>query len=196
MVLTLSTVAYTKAILHCVKYPHCPIKGLLISDGTGNGSVITDVIPITHDIPTFSGIFESALLFIEKYCSTNGLYIAGLYFANQLLNDQKLDACVIKIVEKLQAKNPNAYIIQMDNTKFSLESSIKCVKAHVYEAESKTWKEKDQSLEDTLLTLKVASHSIENQLYREISDYENFLENPKLHDLLNIKLNNTIESLY
>lgn len=193
MVLTISTLAYCKAVLHCVKYPHCPIKGFLISDGSSKDSTIIDAIPISHDIPTFAGIFESSLLFIERYCNDNGYVIAGVYFANQMLNDKKLDPCVIKLVEKIQIKYPNAYIIQLDNTKFSLESSTKCVMAYCYDKDSKVWKDKEQPVEDVLSTLRVASKAIDVKMDRQISDFENFLDNPKIHDILNLKLNSGLE---
>uniref|UniRef100_A0A0K0G1D6 MPN domain-containing protein n=1 Tax=Strongyloides venezuelensis TaxID=75913 RepID=A0A0K0G1D6_STRVS len=193
MVLTISTIAYCKAVLHCVKYPHCPIKGFLIADGFGKNSIVVDAIPISHDIPTFAGIFESSLLFIERYCNDNGYVIGGVYFANQMLNDKKLDPCVVKLAEKLQSKYPKIYIMQLDNTKFSLESSSKCVLAHVYDTELKEWKETEQPVEDVSSTLRIASKAIDLKMERQVSDYENFLDNPKIHDILNLKLNLGLE---
>ena len=57
--------AYCKLILHCAKYPHCAINGVLLTDKTKNkdtGNItIVDAIPLFHLSLGLSPMMEVAL---------------------------------------------------------------------------------------------------------------------------------------
>uniref|UniRef100_A0AC35TQ33 MPN domain-containing protein n=1 Tax=Rhabditophanes sp. KR3021 TaxID=114890 RepID=A0AC35TQ33_9BILA len=196
MIGELSSQAYCKAFLHAIKYQHLPVKGFFLSEVQKDGKpLIVDAIPISHDVAVFSTIFESALVILEKYCTTNGLAIAGMYFANQCLSNTKLDMCVLKIVEKLHIKYPDAYVIQLENKLFSTDDVTTCPKAYTLDTVSKMWKEKNQEFEDGDETAALIAAAVDGKLYRQISDLENLLDEPSHNDLFNNNLNKSLSSL-
>lgn len=60
--------AYCKMILHCAKYPHCSVNGVLLAGNpkskdskSGSGLVFVDAIPLFHICLDVSPMYEIAL---------------------------------------------------------------------------------------------------------------------------------------
>merc|ERR1711911_568660 len=98
----LSQVAYSKIILHALKYPHTAINGgLLANEGSNSQSLkYIDAIPLFHNNLGLAPMLEVALMQIDSYCRTNGLVIAGYYQANETLGELGPDLVSQKICEK------------------------------------------------------------------------------------------------
>jgi len=107
----LSQVAYSKIILHALKYPHTAINGVLLANEGSNSQSLKyiDAIPLFHNNLGLAPMLEVALMQVEfmsfirfnriehsidsfilqidSYCRTNGLVIAGYYQANETLGE-------------------------------------------------------------------------------------------------------------
>ncbi|CCW72096.1 unnamed protein product [Phytomonas sp. Hart1] len=90
-----STEAYTKALLHCYKYPSQAVLGFLVGKHTGAGNAqryVSDVYPLFHSIPMGSPhpMLEVAYAHCESSAKTHGLSLLGVYLANERRTDRVL----------------------------------------------------------------------------------------------------------
>lgn len=100
MTATVSKEAYSKALLHALKFPARPIFGLLI--GHGSGSVeVTDAVPLFHN-HILAPMLEIALMQSEIFAKQNGATIVGCYFANERVEDKSTPASVSQVFKTLQ----------------------------------------------------------------------------------------------
>lgn len=65
---TFSSRAYCKMLLHCAKYPHCAVNGVLLAENpknkdskNENNLFFTDAIPLFHICLHLSPMYEVAL---------------------------------------------------------------------------------------------------------------------------------------
>merc|ERR1712141_967215 len=78
--ITLSSLAATKMMLHCYKYPHLAVNGVMLMDNTNEKDIyISDCIPLFHQGLTLKPMFQVAMRQIEEYCCSNNLSIVGYY---------------------------------------------------------------------------------------------------------------------
>lgn len=56
----LSNLAYTKMVLHALKYPHATVIGLLIADRKQHTRIL-DAVPLTHQCRSLIVTMETAL---------------------------------------------------------------------------------------------------------------------------------------
>lgn len=199
----ISTLAYSKIVLHALKYPQYSVRGVLLgynlnksnnfdqSDKTisNNFTVrVVDAIPAIHNNLVASNI-ETLFIHLDVYCEEENLKIVGLYFANQLLHDSAFDELWGRIaIDKLRF--PVA--LQIENLKLSLNSNSSCLLAFQYDGK---WKEKTCVLENNEDTITITSIAIQNKLYRELTDFENHLDQPQTADFYNTDLNLKLETI-
>ncbi|CCW64537.1 unnamed protein product [Phytomonas sp. EM1] len=93
-----STEAYTKALLHCYKYPSHAVLGFLVGKRTGAGNAsryVSDVYPLFHTILMGSPhpMLEVAYAHCQSSAKTNGLSLLGVYLANERRTDRMLSPC-------------------------------------------------------------------------------------------------------
>ena len=69
-----SSRAYAKMILHCAKYPHCAVNGVLLAEslktkGSKNSEnlLFVDAIPLFHICLHLSPMYEVALTQVEIF---------------------------------------------------------------------------------------------------------------------------------
>ena len=99
-----SSKAYCKIILHCLKFLVNDCYGILIGQKNGNNYTVTDVIPLTHD-KIYSPSFIVAMNMIQKYYKD--YKILGIYdnlIINQNIEDGKITDDIYYISD-LIAKN-------------------------------------------------------------------------------------------
>jgi len=68
---SMTTKAFAKPLLHAVKYPHCSVNGVFLTDADANASVDNDIhrstvrfvdaIPLFHSSLTLAPMMEVAL---------------------------------------------------------------------------------------------------------------------------------------
>ncbi|KAI1726008.1 ER membrane protein complex subunit 8 [Ditylenchus destructor] len=190
-------IPYSKMVLHAVKYPHCAVRGVLLGEtktaeeASSSGSVaykIVDAIPALHN-SLLSPQMEILLIHLDAYCQENKLKIVGFYFANQQATDTSFDDILGRFAME---KMLNPIVLQVENTKLCVNTDISALHAYVNDGK---WKNQKCELEGDDEILASASRAIENKLYRELADFENYLEQPNMCDFYNTELNLKLESL-
>ena len=91
MVVEISSTAYSKVVLHAIKYPHCTVRGVLLGrKGSGGDSDvrILDVIPALHNALLAPPV-EMLFIHLDAYCQESKLDILGVYFGKDRLNDER-----------------------------------------------------------------------------------------------------------
>lgn len=96
MVIEVDSLPYHKMVLHCLKYPHCHIRGVLLGQTMDGGTKITEVIPAVHN-SLVTPIVEILFIHLDSYCKDEKLKILGVYFSNQNLNNR----LVLKLIKQV-----------------------------------------------------------------------------------------------
>ncbi|KAF7633213.1 hypothetical protein Mgra_00007404 [Meloidogyne graminicola] len=180
--INISSISYCKIILHAIKYPHCQIKGILIGKNNCEGGInVLDVIPALHSALVVPPI-EILFVHLDNYCCENKLEIIGFYYANNIFNNNSLDEQLLKIASD---KINNPLILQLDNSKLSLNAISPCLRAYCQ-------KKSLYSLNNSDETISLANLAVQNKLHKNIADFENHLDDPLIFDFFNSDLNEKI----
>ena len=73
----LSPLAYQVLFMHCTKYPHRALNGLLLGDADSDSVRVSEALPLFHSNLALAPMLEVAMLLTEEYCSSKGLKIVG-----------------------------------------------------------------------------------------------------------------------
>ncbi|VVC24524.1 ER membrane protein complex subunit 8/9 [Cinara cedri] len=189
-----STLAYCKMVSHAAKYPHCEVNGLLIADNAtkGNKLVITDVVPLFHQCLHVSPMSEIALTQIDQSASSCDMYIAGYYLANETLDDLSFDKPAHKIMDKIAENEADVCMVVINNRLMGINHKQSALIVHTQQDDGK-WKRLNNSnvqIENT--TLAAASAILQQQLYNNLIDFDNHLDNLSL-DFLNTEFASWVE---
>nr|CAG4635028.1 EOG090X0C9C [Alona affinis] len=193
----LSKLAYSKIILHALKYPHTAINGILLApEGSNSHSLkYVDAVPLFHHNLGLAPMLEVALMQIDSYCRSVGLVIAGYYQASDIVGDVSPDLVSQKIVEKIAEYFPNACLVLINNSQISRQMSKPAVSVMQYLPDGR-WKSKDKDnlklLPSSEVALTTVSNLISKKAYRDIVDFDDHLDDISL-DWLNVALKPLIE---
>ncbi|CAJ1005844.1 putative Uncharacterized protein family (UPF0172) [Leishmania naiffi] len=129
--------AYTKALLHCYKYPAQPVMGMLVgkrlnddagaaaqSTGSPNSThaplgaasgtsssvcYVSDAVPLFHTLPMTAPhpMLEVAYAHVQYASKTTGQSLLGVYIANERLMDSRISPVTKTMLEALQARMPS-----------------------------------------------------------------------------------------
>uniref|UniRef100_A0A914DIY9 MPN domain-containing protein n=1 Tax=Acrobeloides nanus TaxID=290746 RepID=A0A914DIY9_9BILA len=189
----IGTIAYTKMVLHALKYPQYTVRGILLGKKVGDDLRVLDAIPALHG-GLLAPPLEILLIHLDSFCSESQLQIVGIYFCNERRDDNSFDDQFAKVAEKLQSNTSfSPIVLQIDNSKLSLNADSSCLHGFTYE--NKSWKSKSCEVERSEETLATTSLAIQSKLYRELIDFEAHLDDPNLADFFNSELNSKIEQL-
>ncbi|KAH7949868.1 hypothetical protein HPB49_016334 [Dermacentor silvarum] len=139
--------AFSKMIMHCLKYPQNAVNGVLLADerrraGDQPSSQlhITDSVPLFHQCLGLTPMLEVALVQIDQHCKNAGLVIAGYYQANEHLRDSAPDQIALRVADKVAENFADACLVMIDNQSVSLD----CDKAPVvvYGSQDGRWRER------------------------------------------------------
>ena len=109
----LSHAAYAKVMLHACKHPSASVVGLLLGRLDGKTVEVLDVVPLFHTAP-LAPMLEAALGLVEKHCEqSEGLSMAGVYFANVLDSDDTVSPVAGRICSRLKAAFSSAVLLQV-----------------------------------------------------------------------------------
>ena len=89
--INISSKAYYKIMLHCMKHTSSDCYGFLIGNVKDNTYHINEAVPFTHD-KIFAPSLEIAVKMISIYMATEGT-IVGIY-ENQMFNQMKDDGTI------------------------------------------------------------------------------------------------------
>ncbi|XP_064394506.1 ER membrane protein complex subunit 8-like isoform X2 [Halichondria panicea] len=177
---TISLKAYSKIILHCSKYPHKAINGVVIgSVSKETQSVqIQDAIPMFHLGIGLAPMLEVALTQVEIYCDTKGLSIVGYYHANERVNDATISDTAVTIANKIAVNCDKACLLILQ--------VLKSDSGHSH------WKEHLSALkfldEQTIVNTRKL---VQNNMAEILVDFDNHLDDIQL-DWTNPKINRAL----
>jgi len=101
--ITMSSLAVSKMMLHCYKYPHLGVSGVLLIDKSNEKETyISDCIPLFHQGLTLKPMFQVAMRQIEDYCNQNNLVIAGFYESPEVVKSAVPSPFAEKVGEKIR----------------------------------------------------------------------------------------------
>ena len=189
---------YTKIVFHALKYPHCPIYGLLIgTPKNANGVVsVTDAVPLLHSHP-LSAITEAGLeLAHDAHCGADtGDVILGVYWASEIVTkspatlDPGFGTAAARIAECAAANGAGSLLVlEIDNVAISETPHRACLNAFTSapRAGRKEWEKADieYSLEGTgASTIGFYLEKVlkgNGDAFRRMCDFENLLSDPTL----------------
>ncbi|KHJ80636.1 hypothetical protein OESDEN_19687, partial [Oesophagostomum dentatum] len=84
MAVDVAPVPYATIILHCLKYPHSGVYGILLGTKTGSKVKVTSVVPLSHESSPLAPSLEVALAVIHASYPN----IVGVYFSNENYKDR------------------------------------------------------------------------------------------------------------
>nr|CAG4648849.1 EOG090X0C9C [Polyphemus pediculus] len=193
----LSKLAYSKIILHSVKYPQSAINGVLLSQDNHTSNVkIVDSIPLFHNNLGLTPMLEVALMQIDSYCRSAGLVIAGYYQANDSLVEQGPDFVGQKVCEKIAEHFPNAILVIVNNQQLGKRMTQPSI--NVIQYADGRWKVKDKEsvklLPNNETVLSFTSGLLQDKRYQSLIDFDDHLDDIS-QDWLNLNFKKVIEEL-
>ncbi|VDL65512.1 unnamed protein product [Nippostrongylus brasiliensis] len=182
-----ATVPYSTIILHCLKYPHSGVYGVLLGSKTGSKIKVTAAVPISHESSPLAPAVEVALAIVHASYPN----IVGVYYSNQNYKDKSLNPYAIRLCESVMAVcNSSAVLVQVINWNLSPDCESNSLTAYAKDGES--WK--DVQLDTSSESLLTLSRAIQNKLYRCLYDFENHLDRPEC-DFYNTSLSQKLGQL-
>lgn len=190
---------YTKIVFHALKYPHCPVYGLLIGTAKDANNVIsvTDAVPLLHSQP-LSTFTEAGLeAAYDAHCGSGNI-IVGVYWAPEIVTKSPatLDPsaaagapAAAKIADRIAANGAGSLLVlEIDNIAISATPHRACLNAFSSGSRGakKEWEKADieYSLEGTGASAigfyleKVLKENADS--FRRICDFEALLADPSL----------------
>ena len=190
----LSARAFSKILLHAVKYPHCSVNGVFLRklDVDKNEKVvqIVDAIPLFHISLTLSPMVEVALSQIEAYCKSKGLHMCGYYHAHEHLESKTPNLVAIKIAERIQEQCKDFCLIMVNNEKLSLQCDQQCLQ--VYRFQEGKWKDTGNKVDIEEEAEPIAASLMHTKMFLSIVDFDNHLDDIA-KDWTNMHINEQIE---
>lgn len=178
-----SVQAYTKMMLHSIKYPHSTCSGLLLSAKSSEDKIdITDAIPISHASHFLEPNIEIAFNSISAYARKQELVIVGYY---QTSNE--IDIFSQRIAERISETYPSAVLCLIgssDDNPHQLDP---------HQLVDGKWRRKSFSLEMDCASLDSVIYSNE-KLYRKIVDFDEHFNDISL-DWTNASVGQKIDTL-
>ncbi|KAJ1819701.1 hypothetical protein GGH91_003842 [Coemansia sp. RSA 2671] len=89
---TISLQAYAKAVLHCAKYSHASVHGLLLAEKKDGKVRMVDAIPLAHNWTQLTPMFDVALQQAQLYAKAKGWSVSGYYVAYEDTETTQLSA--------------------------------------------------------------------------------------------------------
>jgi len=192
--ITLSSLAATKMILHCYKYPHLPVNGVLLVDNNYDGEIfISDCIPLFHQGLTLKPMLQVALRQIDEFCAEHNLSIFGYYESPQVPRASAAPSPFAeKIGDRLRESIKEAVLFtntwrcSADDGKFDIAPFVK-------EESGEKWKHAPNLLRFQSKTVfQTISTLYKKNFFMEIQDFDCYLDNFQ-NDWTNQKMNTLID---
>ncbi|VDO67447.1 unnamed protein product [Heligmosomoides polygyrus] len=131
-----ATVPYSTIILHCLKYPHSGVYGILLGTKNGNKIKISSAVPLSHESSPLAPTIEVALAVVHASYPN----IVGVYYSNQNYKDKSLNPYAVRLAESVTSVcGTSAVLVQVINWNLSPDCESNSLAAYVKDGES--WKD-------------------------------------------------------
>ncbi|KAI0030035.1 hypothetical protein K488DRAFT_55102 [Vararia minispora EC-137] len=124
VVYTLSDLAYTKVIVHSLKYPHARVNGVLLGTNKGKEVEVSDAVPLLHHWTSLSPMMEIGLDLTKTYAAGRALTIVGYYEASEYVDEgvASLGKVGERVTSKIREGFTDALAIVVDSAKLGQDS--------------------------------------------------------------------------
>lgn len=196
----ISAKAYAKIVLHCCKYPHRAVNGVVIglfSDkDQGTGVLIQDAVPLFHQNLSLAPMLEVALRQVDVYSEKKGLVIVGYYHANERMDDNEPNDTAQLIAGKIarNVKSSNkACLLMVNNAKVGQKDQI-CLKLMTRVESENRWKDhKEFALVGGVAAQERVHSLVKARTFEKLVDFDNHLDNIEM-DWTNPSVSHALES--
>ncbi|KAH9966293.1 UPF0172-domain-containing protein [Russula compacta] len=115
----LTDLAYTKLILHALKYPHQTINGVLLgTQPTPNAPVdVVDAVPLQHHWTNLTPMTEVGLGMAVNYAHSRQLSVVGYYQASERVGDTALSPVGEIIATKIKETFATPVALVLDGSR-------------------------------------------------------------------------------
>jgi hypothetical protein len=122
---TISQEAYCKPILHALKYPSQTVLGIFVGEEKGTKVNIVDAFPLFHGSVlapmtelALTQVFREIIAVvyfeqIDELSRDRKLKIVGVYFANEVYENQSLHPLAANVGAKIQTQFPRALVLMV-----------------------------------------------------------------------------------
>ncbi|CAI4220570.1 unnamed protein product [Auanema sp. JU1783] len=174
----LDSVPYSLIVMHCLKYPHNGVAGILMGTSEGGHIKVKEIVPVTHQGNPLSPLLEISLMLVQQRMKE----VVGVYFSTKQLRDDLLIASAMKLAEKVAVFNKcSPVVLRLMNENLSdlsenpfKASALRAESLQTYDIEMKVSDQNMAMLQncvDKKLSYRVLD--IENHLSNEDNDYSN-----------------------
>tara|TARA_B110000977_G_scaffold162566_1_gene208107 strand:- start:16831 stop:17460 length:630 start_codon:yes stop_codon:yes gene_type:complete len=121
--------AYVKLVLHALKHPTRDVFGCLVGREGSNGDLqVTDALPMVHSTLAVTPTVEIALEQFSIHAElTGGLFLIGVYVANERLGDVGVGQNVQRVADTVKANAPNrnacVFVVDAEKLKEALDGN-------------------------------------------------------------------------
>jgi len=173
--ITMSSLAVSKMMLHCYKYPHLGVSGVLLIDNNNEKETyISDCIPLFHQGLTLKPMFQVAMRQIDDYCQQNNLTIAGYYESPEVAKTANPSPFAEKVGDKIRENFKDAFlfhIIWLPDGEFAVRPFLKEAAGERWTYMPNVMKFENDNVFQTILTL------YKKNFFMEIQDFDCHLDN-------------------
>ncbi|KJH42309.1 hypothetical protein DICVIV_11706 [Dictyocaulus viviparus] len=130
-----AVVPYSTIILHCLKYPHSGVLGILLGSRSGGKVKVSAAVPLSHESTPLAPSLEVALAIIHSTYPN----IIGVYFSNQNYKSRSLNPYAIRLCESVSAVcGTNAVLMQVIN--WNLSPDCENISLEAYTKDGESWR--------------------------------------------------------
>ncbi|KAJ2557755.1 hypothetical protein EV175_001157 [Coemansia sp. RSA 1933] len=201
---TVSLQAYSKAVLHCAKYPWATVHGLFLAEKKADRIRVVDAVPLAHNWTSVAPMFDVALQQVQQYAKGKGLCVIGYYVAYEDARATQLSGSGSLLAKALVDADDSAVAFVVDAKKLGPGSGKAALVPYVF-ADSQ-WKEQSGAFAEAAKGTKGTSFVLENsrvlaatrKLVDEraevlVFDFDEHMDNVSLDWLQNAALNELIK---
>ena len=112
--------AYSKIVLHSAKYVSA-VHGILLGKTVDRVIHIVDSLPVAHSSGAVytTPLTETALLLCDAYANDKGLQLVGVYFGNEVADDNSIDVVPTRLADKILENFRHACLLMINGKMLS-----------------------------------------------------------------------------
>lgn len=198
--LEFSAQAFSKMVMHAMKYPHSTCAGFLLSPKTSGEenegdkltTRITEAIPVSHASQCLSPNIEIAFNSVSLFAEDQDLVISGYYQSENSNESNSLDIFSQRVAEKICETYPSAVLCYVGFEGAQAKTMLDC-----HQLIDGKWRRKSAQTFRIENDPKILSENIlysKEKLYRKIVDFDEHFNNIAL-DWTNAKISQRIDYL-
>jgi len=192
----LADLAYTKIILHALKYPHQTVNGVLLGPTPTPGATISivDAVPLQHHWTTLSPAMESGLGMTANYAHSNRLHVVGYYQTPARVGDTTLSPVGERVAAKIKETFQNPIALVLDGSRLNDQNGAALV-SYVSVSSSAFRRVEGRLIFNWNIPARVLHLIRHRNILDQFWDFDDYLENNRVPFLTNGAVQTALNSL-